>query len=63
MRKYTDQEVIDALRAENGYPGYAAQHLDCPEGIIRDRIRESSRVARVYWAIYRRKRKQAKHRP
>ena len=58
MKHYTDKEIIDALRAGNGYTSYAAQRLDCPEGIIKDRIRESPEVARVYWAIYRRKKAQ-----
>ncbi len=57
--KLTDGQIINALRTGNGYYNYAAMELDCPEGVIRDRIRESREVAKVYWAIVRaRKQKQ-----
>lgn len=51
MKKYTDKEIIAALRAANGYSRYAAQRLDCPEDVIWDRIRTSPQVGKVYWGI------------
>ena len=51
MKKYTDQDIIQALRASNGYSRYAAQRLDCPEDVIWDRIRTSPQVGKVYWGI------------
>lgn len=51
MKKYTDQDIIQALRASNGYSRYAAQRLDCPEDVIWDRTRTSPQVAKVFWGI------------
>ena len=57
MKHITDQDIIQALRASNGYSYYAARRLDCPEGIIKDRIRTSPQVAKVLWAIVRARQK------
>lgn len=53
MKHITDQEIIDALRATNGYSRSAARRLDCPECVVLERIRSSPRVGKVLWAIVR----------
>lgn len=57
MRHITDQEIIDALRATNGYSRSAARRLACPEGVVLERIRSSPRVGKVLWAIVRARKK------
>lgn len=52
-RIVSDKEIIDALRATNGYSRSAARRLDCPEGLVLERIRSSPRVGKVLWAIVR----------
>jgi hypothetical protein len=47
MPRYTDKEIMDALRATKGMVYVAAQHLGCDPRTIKGRVAKSQRIRDV----------------
>lgn len=51
MKRLTDEEIIKALAAENGFVGAAAKRLGCCRWTVSSRINENATVREAYRQI------------
>lgn len=51
MKRLTDEEIIRALAAENGFVGAAAKRLGCCRWTVSSRINENATVREAYRQI------------